>query len=113
MKIKLQTPVQIVAGPHGYDVSLIDASYQYGNGHMAVQAFCSDGESAATLSVNMSDSDMAKLEKGKEFYLKAWSENETIARKLIEAGIIEIVSNKPRAYSGFVSAPVARLKSPA
>ena len=100
--MKLKTPIDC----GGYDIASIDASRKYGNGTPAVQAYCSDGEAACTVSVNMPN-DAHRLDDG-EFFVKEWSENEIPVGKLIAAGII-VLTDKPAARSGFVSARIGRL----
>lgn len=101
--MKINPPIDM----GGYDIASLSIS-KYGNGAMAVQAYTTDGEPACTVSVNMPN-DAKRLEDS-EFFLKTWSENEAPVKALHNRGIIEIVTSKQPAYSGFVSAPVARLK---
>lgn len=100
--MKQKTPIEL----NGYDIASLDASSKYGNGAMAVQAFCSDGEDACTVSVNIPE-ETHRLADG-EFFVKAWSENELPVSRLIAQGVI-VLTDKPAARSGFVSARIGKL----
>jgi hypothetical protein len=92
----------------GYDIAYLEVGQYNTGGSMAIQAFCSDGEPACTLSVNVPQwNDVLGKD---EFFLKNYSENETPVAKLIEAGYIEIIAEKPPIKNGFVEIPIARLK---
>ncbi|GAC1357709.1 MAG: hypothetical protein NVSMB38_40340 [Ktedonobacteraceae bacterium] len=78
-------------------------SYQSGGG-TAVAALYKDTEgfaSYATISVNMPGAPTLPTD---QFYLKAWSENEQIARAMLDKGLIKMVEPPVIARSGFVSA---------
>jgi len=85
---------------------------QYREGQTAVALEDSDGQALTTLSVNMyrpaSDQDSRDLPENC-FYVKAWSENEELAREAAPLFILR--GDLPRANSGFVYADVWEIKS--
>lgn len=101
--IKIAPPIKI----YDFEVDTLDCSQRYDNGTLAVQAYTTDGEAAATVSVNLPNH--AHLLGENEFFLKDYSENAPIAAALIERGIIEILP-RTLAQSGFVALKTARIK---
>ena len=97
--ININPPIKV----YDFYVDRLDTAH-YGNGRLAVQAYTTDGEPAATVSVNLPD---APLNEG-EFFLKDWSENEIISKALIERNIIEVL-DRPLVKSGFVQVRTAKL----
>lgn len=92
----------------GYDLGYLEVGKYPTGGAMYVGGFCSDGEPALTISVNVPEFNHL-LGEG-EFFLKNYSENAPGVAKLIAAGVIEINEDKPYVENGFVKIPVARLK---
>lgn len=92
---------------NGYDIAALDPSRRFDNGKMAVQAYCSDGDMALMVSVNLPES-AHMLDKG-EFFRDRSRILAPILSELLKRGIIEIVAGKS-APTGYVVAPVARLK---
>jgi len=74
------------------------------NGALAVQLMSPEEGAYATVSANLPES--ADLPKD-EFFLKSWSENEEIAKQLIEKGIV--LPTGKQASSGFVTAQSYKL----
>ena len=89
------------------DVGVYSATYGK-SGPLAISLICDDGEPLATLSVNMytpeCSADSSALPKDC-FYVKTWSENETLAAEALASGIFKQRDDLPTARSGFVSAP--------
>lgn len=77
---------------------------QYESGRMALQLMMPDGQLAAVLTVNIPEMD--KMLKPGEFFVKAWSENETIAKEALASGLF--VDTGKRVESGFVEAQIWR-----
>ena len=88
---------------------VIDTTRHYGNGATAVVVATPEGESFATLSVNLPES--ASLPPD-TFYLKTWSENEDVSKAAIDAGVIEPANPflVPPVRSGFVTARAYTIK---
>lgn len=85
---------------------------QYQNGTLAVFILDADGQHYATLSVNLPESVVLPSD---HFFLKGWSENESIARAAIDSGLIEAAN--PFLYqpvqAGFARAAVYIVKGAA
>lgn len=79
---------------------------KYYNGTTAVQLLCDNGEPFSTVSANLPES--TQLAEG-EFFLRDYSEHAVLAKALLDRGIIELVTEKGRTRTGYVSVPVARL----
>jgi hypothetical protein len=77
---------------------------RYLTGGIAVTATCEDGSPYATLSVNMD----GHLPNPGCFWMKDWSENEVLARSVMDAGLVELTGRT--LATGFVVAKEARLK---
>jgi hypothetical protein len=90
----------------GETLTLCKAAYRDGSLAYVVQA--EDGEPYTTLSVWFSES--ALLGPG-QFYAKVWSENEELVKELLAQGLFEECGGWIE--SGFVHAPVWRLKEQA
>lgn len=74
----------------------------YGNGRMAVQ-LTEEGMPYCTLSVNIEEAELAE----DCFWLKDWSENEEIAKHMLENALIILTGRTYR--TGFVTAKEAKL----
>lgn len=88
------------------DVTVIQDEYLYDQ-TLAISLVLADGEPLATLSIHLDGS--SELPKD-HFYAKVWSENEEIAEEALASGLFE-KTELPSAVSGFVVAPVWRIKA--
>jgi len=81
-------------------------------GPLAVLLLEREGQHLATLSVNMyrpeCSHDSRDLPKDC-FYVKEWGENAQLAQEAYNSGLFLLRPDLPKAYSGFVSAPVWQL----
>lgn len=94
-------------------VNVLRATYGKAGGPLAILLECEDGEPLTTLSVNMYKPDCSHDSidlPSNCFYVKQWSENESIAAEAFNGGLFELRSYLPVARSGFVTAPVWQLK---
>jgi hypothetical protein len=92
------------------------ATYLGENGPTAVTLTLQDGEPLATLSVNMYQPECSHDSSDLPpdcFYVKQWSENETLAAEALESGLFTVRDDLPAARSGFVSAPVWQIREAA
>ena len=80
------------------------------NGALAVQTETEFGEPDATLSVNLDDAAMEKLEEC-EFYYRNYNSHPDMIRQLVQANVLEY-SPKPQQKSGYATYLVAKLKVP-
>lgn len=85
-------------------VFVMRANYGSANGPTAIALELADGEPLSKLSVNMPG--MSERLPPGCFYVKAWSENEVIAREAAASGLFKLRDDLPQAESGFVTAPV-------
>lgn len=98
-----------VSSPYGYDAILV-GRYPMG-GAIAIQLF-DDGnpsEPLATFSTNLAPCGTALADD--EFCVKTWSENEVLVAPMLATGLFEDTGR--RVQSGYVVAPVWRIKDPA
>ena len=86
-----------------YEGEVIPAIGRYGNGRIAVQLKCPDGEPLCTATVNLPDDSI----KDGYVFLKGWSENEGLPEALEEAGMVKLTGRK--VATGFVYAQEAEL----
>lgn len=77
---------------------------QYADGNFCVLGVYPDGETER-ISVNIPN-EAWQLEEG-EFFLKNWSENEELAQKLMDSGIVRLTGGAVQ--TGQVRAPIAIL----
>lgn len=77
---------------------------QYEGGRLALQLMTPVGTLAAILTVNIPEEDK-RLKPG-EFFVKAWSENETIAKEALASGLFEDTGR--RVKTGWVEAQIWR-----
>lgn len=89
-------------------VRVLRDSYDGAKGPLAVVLQCANGEPLATLSVNMYEPDSRDLPKDC-FYVKQWSENETLAAEALQSGLFTQRPDLPPARSGLIEAPVWQL----
>lgn len=89
-------------------VQVLRGSYLRADGPTAIKLE-SDGEPLATLSVNMYLPDCTHDSQDLPadcFYVKQWSENETLAAEALASGLFVQRDDLPVASCGFVQAPV-------
>lgn len=93
-------------------VCVLRASYGGATGPLAVVLLCANGEPLATLSVNMYEPECSRDSQDLPpdcFYVKQWSENETLAAEALQSGLFTQRPDLPPARSGFIEAPVWQL----
>lgn len=86
-----------------YEGEVVPSIGKYGNGRIAIELICPDGEPLCRATVNLPD---APIEDGYVF-LKGWSENEGLPEALEEAGMVKLTDRK--VATGFVYAQEAKL----
>jgi len=85
------------------------ATYGAADGPVAVVLRRANDEPLATLSVNMYTPDCSRDSRDLPpdcFYVKGWSENESLAAEALESGLFKVRNDLPAAHAGFVTAPV-------
>jgi hypothetical protein len=91
-------------------------SYVDEDGPLAVMLTSADGELIAKLSANMYRPECSEDSRDLPadcFYVKQWGENEAIAQEALASALFIERPDLPVAESGFVTAPVWQLRSPA
>lgn len=89
------------------------ATYGAADGPLAVLLLRANGERLATLSVNMYEPECSRDSRHLPpdcFYVKQWSENESLAAEALASGLFIERPDLPVAHSGHVTAPVWQIK---
>jgi hypothetical protein len=97
-------------------VNVLRATYDGPKGPTAVVLQTAEGEPLATLSVNMYRPECSHDSKNLPkdcFYVKEWSENETLAAEAAKSGLFKVRDDLPPASSGYVQAPVWQIAAEA
>lgn len=92
-----------------YGAASIEVGRYPHGGAIYVQLMCKDGEPLGTFSTNLVPYG-ASLQRD-EFTVKSWGENEPLVESMLATGMFEDTGR--RVESGFVQAPVWRMRDPA
>ena len=95
-------------------VTVVAATYERADGPLAVILGTDIGEKLGTLSVNLYRPQCSHDSKDLPpecFYVKTWAENEDLAIEALASGLFTVRDDLPVGRSGYVTAPVWKIKS--